>query len=433
MTSMVAELLAQTPPTEQEVTLEAPDSRREEIQRYFGYEDLLYRYITIPYDMTMQTNQQGRFIDIGYALFALLPIALLVFCYRRKKLFYTVLISTLLYLCLCFRYSFIRDNLLNTYNPNSEDLTQVASSATNWTHHILSTLYSFGGAITKPIIALSQNWTGTFTIISVLIKKVSVENGIFWITGCIYFFLWWVLSGGIIWYGLLMIPLGYILITKATKYLSIRRLFWFKPVVFLPVMISYLVLAYIVRISNISTYQKDHPSNGYMMIDHRIFPYMTGQMDYRQSLHLLSPNLPVALDRINSDNNIIYQCGSSLNYEIKNNNKRILEDNSLSYFLDLTKKYPSRSGLTDFFVKRGVKYFIVDLKLPTLDRTPEKTLIGKYKLLMYGYLKDNPSIKLVATDQVVRIDQADGSIREFSAVFGNQIVTLGSYAVFEII
>jgi len=80
----------------------------------------------------------------------------------------------------------------------------------------------------------------------------------------------------------------------------------------------------------------------------------------------------------------------------------------------------------------GIKYFIVDLRLPTLDHTPEKTLREKYKVLMFGYLRNNDAVELVATDQVISIEQVDGSKREFPGVFGDKIITLGSYAVFEI-
>jgi len=159
---------------------------------------------------------------------------------------------------------------------------------------------------------------------------------------------------------------------------------------------------------------------------------MTGQVDRRMSLQQLSPNLPVALDRMNSDDKLIYQIGSSLNYEITQNHKRIFEDNSLSYFYGLTKKYPGREGLTNYFKSVNIKYMIVDLRLPTLDHTPEKSLIEKYKLLMYGYLRDNESVELVATDQMVSIEQIDETSREYFRVFGGKITSLGSYAVFEI-
>ncbi len=430
----------------QQIALEAQDAVREEIQRYFGYEDLAYRYITIPYDMTMQINQQGRFVDIGYALFALLPISLLIFTFRKKRLFYTVLICSLLYLFTCYRFSFIRDNMLNSYNPTSDDLSQSVAGNKGWTQEILEVLYTLGAYITEPIVFIVDHFTEAqdyttypiiigllmFALIMVLRKKVTLINGFLWILGSIYFFLWWILSGGIIWYGLLMIPLGYVLLAKTSRSVMSERIRMLRSVLFIVVLGSYALLAYTARISNISGYQKDHPDNGKLITDHRIYPYMIGQADRRMSLQQLSANLPMALDKINSDDKLIFQFGASLNYEIHQNHKRIFEDNTISYFYALTKKYPSRSGLTDYFKSVGVKYLVVDLRLPTLDRTPEKSLTEKYKILMFGYLRDNDDVALVGTDQVINLKQVDGTSRQFSGVFGDEIVTLGSYAVFEI-
>ena len=137
-------------PEDQADALEVEDARREEIQRYFGYEDLVYRYITIPYDLSMQTNQQGRFVDVGYALFALLPISLLIFAYRKKRLFYAILTCTLLYLFTCYRFSFIRDKALIPYNPTSDNLSQSVSNNTGWVQEILEVLYRICLLYTSP-------------------------------------------------------------------------------------------------------------------------------------------------------------------------------------------------------------------------------------------------------------------------------------------
>jgi len=229
-----------------------------------------------------------------------------------------------------------------------------------------------------------------------------------------------------------MIPLGYVLLAKANRSVVPLRIQQLRSIIFIVVLGSYALLAYTLRVSNINVYQKDHPDNGKLITDYRTFPYLIGQADRRTSLQQLSPNLPIALDRINSDSSIVYQIGSSLNYEINQNHKRVFEDNLLSYFLHLTEQYPSRSGLTNYFKSVGIKYFIVDLRLPTLDHTPEKTLREKYKVLMFGYLRNNDAVELVATDQVISIEQVDGTKREFPGVFGDKIITLGSYAVFEI-
>jgi len=440
------EMVGQGLSAEQELALQAEDARREEVQRYFGYEDLAYRYITIPYDITMQTNQQGRFVDIGYALFALLPIALLIFTYKKKRLFYTILSCSTLYLFVCYRYSYIRDKMSVAYNPISDDLSQSVAGKKGWAQEILEVLYRIGEFVTEPIVLVIDQFTDIrdsatypiiislllFALIMVLRKKVSLVNGFLWILGSIYFFLWWILSGGIIWYGLLMIPLGYVLLAKANRSVVPLRIQQLRSIIFIVVLGSYALLAYTLRVSNINVYQKDYPDNGMLISDRRTFPYLIGQADRRTSLQQLSPNLPIALDRINSDSSIVYQIGSSLNYEINQNHKRVFEDNLLSYFLHLTERYPSRSGLTNYFKSVGIKYFIVDLRLPTLDHTPEKTLREKYKVLMFGYLRNNDAVELVATDQVISIEQVDGSKREFPGVFGDKIITLGSYAVFEI-
>ena len=63
------------------------NSERVEIQRYFGYENLLFSYLTLPYDISMSTRQ-GRYFDIGYLIFALFPLAFLAIVYRRQKAFY---------------------------------------------------------------------------------------------------------------------------------------------------------------------------------------------------------------------------------------------------------------------------------------------------------------------------------------------------------
>ena len=83
------------------------DLKREEVQRYFGYENLLFRYFTLPYDISVNVNQQGRFVDIGFFLLALLPLGLMGIFYYNKKVFYPLAFFFLLYLAVSVSYSFI--------------------------------------------------------------------------------------------------------------------------------------------------------------------------------------------------------------------------------------------------------------------------------------------------------------------------------------
>ena len=63
--------------SEEVETIES-NTRREELQRYFGYEKVLYRYLTLPYDVSINTNQSGNYVDIGFIFIIFIPIILLL-------------------------------------------------------------------------------------------------------------------------------------------------------------------------------------------------------------------------------------------------------------------------------------------------------------------------------------------------------------------
>lgn len=50
-----------------------------DVHRFMGYEYLLPKYISLPYDASMNTNVRGPLFDIGYLLLLFLPILLLFF------------------------------------------------------------------------------------------------------------------------------------------------------------------------------------------------------------------------------------------------------------------------------------------------------------------------------------------------------------------
>ena len=63
------------------------DTKREEIQRYFGYEILPVRYLSLPYDVGINTNQSGDFVDIGFIFLWIIPILILTI-FRKDKIFF---------------------------------------------------------------------------------------------------------------------------------------------------------------------------------------------------------------------------------------------------------------------------------------------------------------------------------------------------------
>lgn len=428
---------------------EEDDARREEIQRYFGYEDLLFRYLTLPYDVSANVNQQGKYVEIGFVLFALIPITLLYLLRGHKKWFYGTLAGSIIYLSLCMRFSFLFDQRNAMYNPVSGEISPELLIE-RWDGKILEPIYTLAGWIGAPVYKMFGAVTGpqdhiTYPLLVLFflgvvyyLSSIKMKSSlrVIALVGICYAFLWWLLSGGIIWYGFLIFPIGYVLslygIKKAKK--EKAQVYPVFRGLAIGVIGIWLILAYISRISNINVLMDpDHPDLGKMIVESRFFPYTIGMIGARQCVDISAKNIDLALERMNADSSLIYQIGTSLAFEINNNQMRMFEDNNLSYFFYLINRYNDKKTFTDVLKANGFKYIIVDLRLPTLDRTPEQSLREKYSILMGQVIADNPDLRLLATDRSITVKDDNGNNRAYMAVFGQDIAVFGTYAVYEII
>ena len=193
-------------------------AQREEIQRYFGYEDVLFRYLTLPYDISANVNQQGKYVDIGFALFALIPLVLLILVYKNKKWFYGLMLIFIVYFFICLNFSFMMNSDRSRYNPATDLVT--ISKDEGVSQVILEEIYTVAGTITAPIISGLNYITGpkdhvTYPFICLLFlgvvwlilrrQEVSDRFKVIFIITSIFSMLWWLLSGGIIWLSLIHI------------------------------------------------------------------------------------------------------------------------------------------------------------------------------------------------------------------------------------
>jgi len=71
---------------------------REEVQRYMGYEILTERYLSLPYDISMNTNVIGGFVDIGYFLLMFLPVLLLLGFLKKPQYGFLIMIVSIVLL-----------------------------------------------------------------------------------------------------------------------------------------------------------------------------------------------------------------------------------------------------------------------------------------------------------------------------------------------
>ncbi len=430
------------------------DDKRDEVQRYIGYEDLIFRYITLPYDLSANTNQQGRFVDLGFTFLMLLPLILLLLLYKKKKVFYTLIGSLILYLAINLSYSFMLtanhgriDNQGAYWNDfmtigKKTFFESISIPILNAGHWLAQPFRSFGklysgesDGITYPILIT------IFLLSLLLITKVLRLSRKGYFMALIYVgfgFIWLLLSSGIIWYGFLLYPLGYVLI--AYFYNDSKFGFGIAPAFLkrlsLMILVLWVIMAYVARISNINALQiTDKDIIGKGIVENNIFQYSTGMINAGQARNLSYANISDALEKINSNEDLIYRVGTFFAFDIKKNTERLVMDNTLSQFLWLVKTFGDKQEIIAALKASKFRYILVDLYTQTLDKTPEKSLTQKYMLLLNTLYK-NPSVQLLATDRIVEVQGVDGSITRKNGVFGDtkndKIVKWGSYAIYEI-
>ena len=433
------------------------DAKRVEIQRYIGYENLLLRYLTLPYDISANGSNQGRYFDIGYIIFAILPLSFLLVIYNRKKIFYSTIGLLLFYLGISYSTTFMN---VNTYGPISIGSSQWKSltinELSNSSEFILFSVFSFLGGLTKPLNSLLNNYefipnhlsyiiifflfVGTFYLVKSLFN--AQKEKIILISILLGFsLLWLLLSGGIIWYGFFAIPL---LIAFAVKNipLSMRNVqskLLFASIGPIPIVI-WIACSFAARVSNLNQLNYRNPDSGYSLVHPNIMYYTTALQTEQDLKITFFKDDNDLFNQINSNNDIVYMVGTSLAFDIKNNAQRIYHDNSLLDFFNLLKIYRDKHEFVKVLKTSGIRYIVIDLYTHTLDKTPEQGLTKKFQLLL-NTVYDNDSLRLLGTDRVMQISGVDGSVKQMRDVFGIKndpsdkisIKEFGSYAVYEII
>jgi len=127
--------------------IEGADAVREEIQRYMGYEPVLPRYLTLPFDATTNSNVNGPFVDIGYLFMALIPIIFL-FGFRKKPIYgilCMVMLSGILYISIGSGKIFINNQYIKTVDytgqKNGDSFNQLASNIIEPIYNAVSSSY----------------------------------------------------------------------------------------------------------------------------------------------------------------------------------------------------------------------------------------------------------------------------------------------------
>lgn len=414
------------------------NSEREELQRYFGYEDLLSGYLTLPIDASMNTNEKGYFIDLGFLILILLPI--LFMCHPKiKNSIYSkiLLISLFLIQLIYIATSFILSN--DNYKILNGDYSNYTSNNDSFFEDLLAQFYIIGNNIISPIVEMISKVSGSkdyvsypflgvmfilsaFMVKNLLTKKSSKAIAFVFLT---FSFFWILLSSGILWYGYLGITLAILIIIKLNEAsFKILRIFT-NAIISLSVFI-----AIVARISFIQGTPQDNTHTGKYIINNTFIQRSLGLLNTPATIEKVYPGLPVVANEINtgSKDDLIYAIGTSLDYFFDKNQQRIFKDNQLRMFNVIYERFKTKDKINQALKLAGFKYLIIDLNTHTLDKTPERTLSEKYKRLL-SFVNLNTGMQLIGTNRII-LDSQNNKYKY--AVFG-EIKSRGTYAVYKIL
>jgi len=421
------------------------DTRREEIQRYFGYESLLSRYLTLPYDVSINTNQQGSFVDIGFIYILCLP--LLLFAFIRRDIYKWIAMAVLfLLLTISIKNSFIfadnsrvsasRVNDIYSF-PNLDFIDIILipiyaglNSIYSIIHPVIEIMSGDQDYITYPVII-----SGFLIILYLLyqnIKNSKKQNLLpLIIINCAYGFFFFTFSSGIIWYGYLFFILVLLGIVHYLSRIEEKQDIYsiFTKLSFTTLISIWLITGLVSKISNVQV-KMPTQHQGKAIISPDVYQYNTGKIktDVELQDKFITPGFSEALRKINLDKNTkVLKIGTGLTYFIEQNHKRVIFDNQLGLFSKIVQNYKNKYVISDLLKSSNIRFIIIDLNTPSIDTTPERTLTRKYMQVL-DYVDKNDSISLICTDNLVKLEGSNGSKYALSG----ETIRKGNFAIYEI-
>ncbi|MCB0565057.1 MAG: hypothetical protein KDD01_11835 [Phaeodactylibacter sp.] len=458
-------------------------TRREEVQRYMGFETGLPLYLSLPYDLTMNTNLPGFiYLDIGFLWLLLLPLLLLsakpenrskngavrfsLFgraqapekqrSFFKKAQFFEHSLKNLLSLLLMLFLLLI--SILSVYVTKAAPVLPGALADA----HPEGFRHSVGGgyeAWMDMLINLANSGQGIYSrlshfgFVSSLAALLLLVAAALWLASeklrmmpavlkgllafvVAYLFLWLLLGNGIPWYAF-----------PALAMLPVIAVYYFdRPEQFLGTAnarFSRYFLGFsfgLYFLLNLSLHFSD-PERGtgrHLIFKTPFIQYATQSLSWEETLAAFNPFYLEALKYLNRDpSEKIYRVGTYMQYHITQNDRRVLEDNQLGQFDEVVSKLSDQNYFIQVLRDNGFRYILYDLNSASLDKTPEQSL-RKKNIAFLNLLLDPGEVKLVVTDRIVEdpgggVVQLPGGAVPGKPGLSGKITFAGSFALFEIL
>ena len=160
------------------------------------------------------------------------------------------------------------------------------------------------------------------------------------------------------------------------------------------------------------------------------------EMSEKDVLKDYNPMFAEALKILNQNKaSKIYQVGTFFSYHIMNGSLRILEDNNLNTFHQLTKKLEVQDDFFNILKNENYQYILYDLNTAGFDQTATQSL--KKRATNFEKLLHVGRLRIVATDNIIQVQNPDTATSPSSVVgqygWQGQTIRSGSFILFEIL
>jgi len=447
--SPVQSLLAQADTTQDRTVRlrQTATGQQEDVQRYWGYDELnVERYLSLPYDLVMDVNLESFFVQLGILLILFLPWALIGF--GKTKSGFALLVGGLFAFSVLFfvplAYSSQQEVTVEEAPARlSEQIAEAREAgktaevlALQWRkplvslypgmHRALSRISGNRDTISYPLLI------GLFFLGSVLLQrrlKANEQREQIMVQSMLYYgLLWWMFSAGIPWYGLLLFPVTLVFSFRGV----VGRTWWPAGRMERAGTIALLVIAAWSFAFNGSLRFANYNPQAQAKLPFLlpVVEYQSGAKMEQYAFDRVYLGYQPGIEALNENEyDLIYRAGSFMPFFVVKNDQRVFSDNFLDNFQTLYNQNPDKELLAEAMHTYGFSYLIINLRLPSIDQTPEKTLTAKFNRFM-DFVTDNPEISLVATDRIVR--SGNGSMQFMLDDRTGELVNPGSFAVLKI-
>jgi hypothetical protein len=404
---------------------------REEIKRYLGYEPGLPRYLSIPYDLTVNTNIDiPRYLDIGFIFLLFFP--LLFFSRRWWK--NAIMLAVLAVLWVVSVYSLYAaaglptDALVNG---------RINGLLANRPGALVGPLGEAFRALQIGTVGLGRSlhglyvWLSGFSFLAIFASLLGLTGLGFFLfrerlpilsvpfKGLLVFtfsfgFLWFLLGNAIVWYAFALFSL--LLLVWVYFFQKPEKLSDAVPLRYTRYWMGAGLGLYLLWTTALVFINTTKPRGSEQLL--YLSPFLKHACGLQSTYDTYASFIPFLSESIEALNknpeDKIYRVGTYFNYHIRFNDQRVLEDNQLAVFEQVSSQLNDKREFFRLLRNNGFKYVLFDLGTAAMDQTPEQSLSKKaqefYNLLIYS-----PDATLLYTDNFVQ-DPAGGQYR-----FGNTI------------